>query len=72
MSQCFSIKPFSSEAAPNVVIVDGFAEKENLLGPYRMQGNAVYYDPRSGAFLDARSNTYIRDSDWYVKRESNA
>tara|TARA_B110000503_G_C7163142_1_gene420604 strand:- start:2639 stop:2836 length:198 start_codon:yes stop_codon:yes gene_type:complete len=57
----YKVKPFKNESLPNTVLVDGFAEKNDVLGPYRVKGKAVYYDPVSAKFLDARSNSYIME-----------
>jgi hypothetical protein len=58
----YSFEPFKSESLPNSVSVDGYMEKEDLLGPYRMDGEIVYYDPSEGKMLNPKVNAYVRNN----------
>lgn len=55
----YSFEPINSEALPNSVSVDGYMKKDNLLGPFRMDGEIVYYDPKEGKMLNPKSNSYV-------------
>ena len=56
----YSFRFFKSEALPNSVSIDGYMKKEDLLGPFRMDGEIVYYDPVEGRMLNPKSNSYVR------------
>ncbi len=58
----YSFEPIKSEALPNSVSIDGYMEKEDLLGPYRMDGEIVYYDPAEGKMLNPKVNAYVRNN----------
>ena len=60
----YSFEPIRSEALPNSVSIDGYMKKDDLLGPFRMDGEIVYYEvntsPKNyeGRFKNRRSETY--------------
>ena len=56
----YSFEPIKSEALPNSVSIDGYMKKDDLLGPFRMDGEIVYYDPTEGKMLNPKSNYYVR------------
>ena len=56
----YSFEPIKSEELPNSVSIDGYMKKEDLLGPFRMDGEIVYYDPTEGRMLNPKSNSYVR------------
>ena len=57
-----SFEPLITEELPNSVSVDGYMEKEDLLGPFRKGGEIVYYDPSEGKFLNPKINSYRKNN----------
>lgn len=57
----YKFEPFIKESASNAVSLDGYMEKENLLGPFRKDGQVLYYDPNAGKLLDPIVNCYLRE-----------
>ena len=58
----YSFTPIKSEALPKTVSIDGYMKKDGLLGPFRMDGEIVYYDPAEGKLLNPKSNSYVRNT----------
>lgn len=54
----YSFEPIKSEALPNSVSIDGYMKKDDLLGPFRMDGEIVYYDPTEGKIFYPKINAY--------------
>lgn len=54
-------EPIKSEELPNSVSIDGYMEKTNLVGPLRVAGEIVYYDPFEGKMLNPKANAYVRE-----------
>jgi len=58
----YRFEPIKSEALPNSVSIDGYMQKEGLLGPFRKNGEIVYYDPTEGMMLNPKVNAYVRNN----------
>ena len=57
-----SFEPLRTEELPNSVSIDGYMKKEDLLGPFRKEGEIVYYDPSEGKFLNPKINSYRKNN----------
>jgi hypothetical protein len=57
----YKFDPIMKESKSNIVSLDGYVPKQNLLGPFRKDGRVVYYDPKEGKMLDPIINCYIRE-----------
>lgn len=57
----YKFEPMMMESAANVVSIDGHMQKEDLMGPFRVDGRVLYYDPSEGKMLNPIDNSYVRE-----------
>ncbi len=57
----YKFEPLKKESISNAVSLDGYMSKENLMGPFRVDGQVLYYDPCEGKMLNPIDNSYVRE-----------
>lgn len=58
----YKFSPLIKESISNIVSLDGYMPKDNLIGPFRKDNTIVYYDPLEGKLLDPKINCYVREN----------
>lgn len=56
----YKFEPIKFNSPSNLVSLDGYTPKDNLIGPFRKDNTIVYYDPQEGKLLDPKINCYVR------------
>ena len=57
----YKFEPMTRETAVNAVSLDGYVPKNDLIGPFRKDGQVFYYDPSQGKILNPKINSYVRE-----------
>ena len=55
----YKFQPIKYNIPTNIVSLDGYTSKDNLIGPFRKDNAIMYYDPLEGKLLDPKINCYV-------------
>jgi hypothetical protein len=52
-------------------LMQGFAPRKGLEGPFYFSGRIVYYDPKAGQYWDPKTDFYLEPGEADALRNSN-